>query len=375
MRSRSATVPPLLVVMVAVLGLCAACDSGTAVLSDDRIDADRMAEVARDPDAAAADVVAAGRAVDAATVDSSVLVSFTADQGASEGRSAGAWRLYDAEGATIAESLAGVTEEGAATPSVIPVPDGYLVREVEGPTWHVATDGTKERVARAPRPRTTRSGDVLLDRGSRLVFRPADRTVAPTRPTIERDAQGWVLTDDGTLWQQRLGRAGRVPFERSTPRGTWQPAAPARSTAARIVTSLTLTAVGDRVAVAVTAEDSSDPSRASLVGLLVRRNDAPADRPWTLLRAPDVPGDEWWDTRTLAVDDTTVALSAAGGAPYLVDVTRRDGGGWPRLDLPTDEDDWDLEPAGPSGALVATHPDHADARISDDLGKSWTRLP
>ena len=62
----------------------------------DVLDRSRMAAVAADEDASAADVVEAGRAVDAASSGDAVLVTYTVHQGTSEGRSAAAWRLYDA---------------------------------------------------------------------------------------------------------------------------------------------------------------------------------------------------------------------------------------------------------------------------------------
>ncbi|QIK65646.1 hypothetical protein G7072_04215 [Nocardioides sp. HDW12B] len=340
--------------------------------SGDRLDADRMGDVARDPSASADEIVDAGRAVDAAASGDTVLVTYTVDQGTSEGRSAGAWRLYDAEGDAIATERAGVTEEGASTPDVTGLPDGYLLRENPGGSlWHVAADGASEKVARADGPQRARAGDVPLDDGTARLYRPADRTVLEAAPVADRDRQGWTVTDDGVLWQQLLGRNDRVPFERSTPDGRWEPAATYRSRPDRIVTNLALTAVGERIALPLTAE-GDDPTTASLVGLLVRDADAAPGSPWQVLAARDVPGEGWWDARLAAVDDTTAAVSTYGDAPYLVDVTGGDGG-WTRMPLPTDEEGWVVEFDG--GRAHATHSDHADAWVSDDRGVTWDRLP
>ncbi len=366
------------------LGACAAvgvtgCGTGSAGASgsDDRLDTERMGDVARDASADADEIVDAGRAVDAAAFGDAVLVTYTVDQGTSEGWSAGAWRLYDADGDAIATERADVTEEGAATPDVTAVTDGYLLREVPGGAlWHVGPDGAREKVARHAGPRRTRPGDVPLDDDTARLYRPAERTVIVAAPVAARNRQGWTVTDDGVVWQQRLGRGSRVVLERSTPDGEWEPAATYRSRPDRIVSGLALTAIGDRIVVPITAE-GADPTAASLAGVLVRDADAPPSRPWQVIAAPDVPGEGWWDARLVAVDDTTAALGTYGAAPYLVDVTDTNGGvdrgGWPRMPLPTDEAGWVVDFEG--GRAHATHSDHADAWVSDDRGASWDRLP
>lgn len=356
-------------VSAAVLSmLLAGCDRAGEPAVGDRVDRDTMRAVADDEGATADQVVRAGRAVDAASSGSTTLVTYTVHAGTSEGRSAAAWRLYDAGGDAVATGHAGVTQEGAASPHVVAVPDGYVVSETDGPVWHVSDDGTSERVARATR-RPVRAGDVPLGYGSTRLYRPSERTTAATSPPMARNAQGWTVTGDGILWVQRPGRVGTVPFHRSTPAGTWEVAATYAPRRNHVVSGFALTAVGEHVVVPVVAE-GRDLEKAALVGLLVRSNGAPADRRWRLLEAGGVAGDSWWDVRVVAVDATTVAVSTWGAPPYLVDVGAE---AWQPMRAPTDEHGWTYEYE--RGRVYATHDDHADARVSTNRGDSWTRLP
>jgi hypothetical protein len=356
-------------VSAAVLStLFAGCGSPGEPVAGDRVDRDTMRAVADDEGATADQVVRAGRAVDAASSGRTTLVTYTVHAGTSEGRSAAAWRLYDEGGDVIATEHAGVTNEGAASPHVVAVPDGYVVSETDGPVWHVSGDGNTERVSRTGR-RPVRAGDVPLGFGSTRLYRPSDRTRSASSPPLSGNPQGWTVTEDGILWVQRPGRAGTVPFHRSTRAGTWEAAATYRPRRGHVVSGFALTAVGDHVVVPVVAE-GRDLEKATLVGLLVRPSGAPADLRWRLLEAVDVVGDSWWDVRVAAVDATTVAVSTWGSPPYLVDVGEEV---WEPVQAPTDEHGWTYEYE--RGRVYATHDDHADARVSTNRGDSWTRLP
>jgi hypothetical protein len=343
-------------------------DNGGQEAGDD-LDRSRMAAVAADEGASAADVVDAGRAVNAASSGDAVLVTYTVDQGTSEGRSAGAWRLYDAAGDTVATEKSGVTEEGAAFTRVTAVPDGFLVDAFDGPEWHVGPGGAVERAGRTPGRVVAQSGDVALSDGSTRLYRPPSRAVFTPTPRAPGNRQGWTLTDDGTQWMQRLGRDGDVPFSRSTQQGTWEPAATYTPDRGQVVSSLALTAVGDRIVVPLTAEGPA-PDEAALVGLLVRRTADPVDRPWQLVEAEGVRGRDWWDLSASAVDESTVAVGTSGSPPYLVDLEDRT---WTQMGAPTGEEGWrfDFE----EGRVFATHSEHADAWVSEDRGERWSRLP
>ena len=133
--------------------------------------------------------------MDAASSGDAVLVTYTVDQGTSEGRSAGAWRLYDAAGDTVATEMSGVTEEGAAFTRVTAVPDGFLVDAADGPEWHVAPDGAVERAGRHPPGRVVaQSGDVALSGRRRpgSTGRPAV-PCSPPLPGAPGNRQGWTL--------------------------------------------------------------------------------------------------------------------------------------------------------------------------------------
>lgn len=336
----------------------------------DSIDRSRMAAVAEAEDATASDIVEAGSAVDAASSADAVLVTYTVHQGTSEGRSAAAWRLYDAAGDAIATEKAGVTEEGAAFTSVVALPGGgFLVDAADGPEWYVGPDGAVEPVGRERGRVTAQTGDIALADGSTRLYRPSTRTTFTPTPRAPGSRQGWTLTDDGAQWVQRLGRDGDVPFSRSTQQGTWEPAASYAPDRGRVVSSLALTAVGDQIVVPLTAEGPA-PDEASLVGLLVRRDAAPPGRPWELLEARDVGGRGWWDTSASAVDPHTVAVATSGSPPYLVDLEDRT---WTQMGAPTGEEGWSFD--FEEGRVFATHSEHADAWVSDDRGEGWSRLP
>ena len=369
MRIRGLWLAPAVASVAGFGALLGGCGTAVEPVPGDEVDHRRMQSVAEDESATAQQIVEAGSAVDAAGSGRTTLVAYSVHPGTSEGRSAAAWRLYTPDGDTIASERAGVTHEGAAAPDVVALPDGYLVSDAEGPIWHVALDGTREKATRAEGPLVAQAGDVPLHDGTTRLYRPLTGTLFSAAPKAPGNRQGWTVTDAGSVWVQRLGRSGRIPFHRSTVAGTWEPAATYHPGRGRSVSGLALTAVGRHVVVPLVAE-GRDLAKATLVGLLVRPSDAPADRPWRLRRAPDVAGTGWWDVRAMAVDATTVAVGSWGSAPYLVDVV---GGGWKRMAAPTGEHGWSYEVE--DGRVYATHSDHADGWYSDDRGESWHALP
>lgn len=332
-----------------------------------------MVDVAGDEDATPAEIVQAGRAVDAVRSGEGVLVAYTVEPGTSEGRSAAAWRLYDDEGGTIAEELAGVSDEGAARPFVYALPDGFLLADADGPWWHVGADGARERASRVGGPRAARVGDVPLGVGSPgrpAFFRPSTRSLFVAAPTPKRLFQGWAAADDGTIWMQGAGSArnGPVSFSSSSAGRPWERAASYDAAPGRYVEGLA--AVGGRIAVAVLAEGST-PGGARLVGLLTRPAAGAPDRAWEVLRPPrEAAGEDWFDTSVTAIDETTALVGPGGGQQYLVDLA---GAGWRPVEAPTPEDGWSYEVEG--GRIHAFHNEHADAWSTDDGGGSWERLP
>jgi len=345
--------PGAAVLMIAVL--LSGCGLVAESAPHDRIDRSWMRNVAENPDATAEQVVDAGSAVDAASVGGTTLVTFVVHQGTSEGRSAAAWRLYDAHERPIGTEHAGVTTEGAASAAVLAIPDGYLVREIDGPIWRLSLDGARVKVRQAEALIPPQPGDVPLDDGTTRLYRPASGTVFTAAPRADGDRQGWAVTDAGTIWVQRLGRTGQVPFARSSAWGTWEPVASYSPRRGQAVNSLALTAVGGMLVVPVTAE-GKDLETATLVGLLMRSDDAPAGQPWELLEAQGIGGTTWWDARASVVDETTVAVGTWGQAPHLVDLTDRT---WQRMEPPTAEHGWDYH--FEDGTVYATHSEHADA--------------
>ncbi len=357
-------------VSIAAAALTIGCSGPAGLHPVDRVDADRMRDVAGDEGASPAEIVQAGSARDAARSRDAVLVAYTVHGGTSEGRSAAAWRLYDADGDRVAEAYAGLTEEGSAHADVIALPDGFLVADQEGPWWYVATDGAREKVSRTTEPMAARPGDVPLDDGSGRLFRPATRTLFSAAPEPRRHRQGWVAAADGTVWMQGAGIGnGAVPFFRSTGGRPWEPVASHDPGRRRWVSGLALAAVGDRIVVPVLAEGRR-PDRARLESLLVRSATAPADQPWQVLAVRDAGEDNWWDVRVAALDATTALVGAWGSQQYVVDLTDAT---WRSMEAPTDEDSWSYETE--NGRIYATHFDHADAWFTDDRGESWDRLP
>lgn len=338
----------------------------------------RMASVAADEDATADDVADAGRAVDAAYAGDVVLVSYSVDQGTSEGRSAAAWRLYDAAGDPVAAQLAGVTDEGAAYAEVSPVPDGFVVVDQaaagEDPAvWHVAPDGTRRRLGR-PEPVGLAAGDVAVGREVGRVYRPSTGLLVGPRPSSRDTTQGRALDPAGTLWGQgtgrgSAGRVGTVPFARSVRGAPWEDVAGVRTTGSEYVASGTLTAVGDRV-VALLLTEWTPADEARLRALLVRRGDAPAGRAWTRVSGPWTE-DDWWDPEVAPLGDDRMLLVGRDRA-YVVDLDAPEASGWEELAPPTDEDGWRYRTDG--GRVLAFHADFADGRVSGD-GRRWERLP
>lgn len=380
--SHVATVATTAGILAAFSGACTGAgteDSDNAGgTGGDRVDADRMAEVAEDSSATADEIVDAGRPVDAATGPGRThLITYTVDPPTSEGRSASAWRLYDHRGRDLATGLSEVTLEGAATPFVRAVADGYLLIGPAGrATFHITATGTIRQVRDAT-SRPPAAGDLAPIYGSARLYRPEDRIMFTPTPAAG-DWQGWTVTDDGSLVRQ-LGYAdGEIQFQRSAGGSKWEPIAGHKTTPRTYIPSLTLTAVGDHVVTALTTE-GSDLEHATLDGLLVRRTDAPSDAAWKFLPT-DVPGDadsgrdRWWEPAVRTLDDTTVALvptgeSAANGT-FLVDLTTST---WTRLPAPGTEGGWEYE--FEDGRIYAIHPERSHTRVSTDLGATWTRLP
>ena len=331
---------------------------------------DRMYDTAADENASAADVVDAGRAVDAAVSGDTTMVAYTVHNDDDEGRTAAAWRLYDPDGNTVAHEHAGVTDEGFARPEVTAVPGGFLVEDERGPTWLVTEEGDRTKVTRSRAPMPARPGDVVVaDDFSRLLYRPSTRKLLGPHPKPLRNPQGWTVTADGTAWMQGPGTRDEAgPFFRSVEGSPWRPVAGYDQAPDEYVNGLGLAAVGEHVVVPVTR--SHTVNDVGLTGLLVRRAASPAAQPWTRIDVRDARGRDWFDLQVQALDETTVLVGTWGDAPFLVDV---DGGDVRELEEPSGEGNWAYE--AQDGRIFAFHDAHADAWLTEDTGGRWSRLP
>lgn len=189
--------------------LTAGCGGGSGAGADRP---EREWDVAADPDATPAEVVAAGGPVDVALSPDGRqrLVTWQAEGGGGDGPTQGAWRLSDADGTTVAEGGPGpVTEQGGDI-GVVAVDDGFVLESYTAPALlRVATDGTTSPVRVAREPRATRPGDVLVrvvDRPDLVAYRPSDRTAAPLPPLPTRSPQGVALAPGGAVWVLLPGR-------------------------------------------------------------------------------------------------------------------------------------------------------------------------
>lgn len=369
---RRATSAVLLAVASVLLVSCGdtGAAGGPADLGDD-IDHDRMYAVAGDEDATPREIVEAGRAIEAAHDGAGhVMVVYTVHNDDDEGLSQAAWRVYDDEGDVVAEGPAGTTEEGYASAEVEPLADGFVLREEGGRSYVVTGAGDREKLATV-RPQAPRPGDVPFSGFGYRVLRPSVPEVFRSTADLPHNPQGWALAADGTEWLHRVSRSvDAVPrIERAVGDG-WETVAPIPIPPGQYVGSLTLTAAGEWVAVAIFDPDDQDYLQ-ELVAFAVRPTGAPADEPWRMVDASDVDTTDSYGAMIVgAVGGTLVVDPVTGQAPYLVDVAT---GGIAQLRPPTDEEGWYYEPR--ADGLYASNGRHAAARFSPDLGRTWEQLP
>ncbi len=369
--------------LVATLAACGTSTSGDGgdggspdgKVDRDRVDSDRMLEVADDEDATAAEVVEAGRAVDADRAgDGSLLVTYTVHNDDDEGRSAAAWRLYDAAGVPVSEGDAGVVFEGHAYAQVWGLEEGFLVQDADYPEqFHVvATDGTVTDVRTTREPMVARPGDVPVSQSDfkARLFRPETATVFRALPDAGRDAQGWALADDGTLWSHDWSSAGEVPVRRSAGRA-WESVPPVQLDGeGGFTSSFGLAVAGDWVAVALLGSPDNE-GYSMVTGVAVRPAGGPADAPWTTVGPGPLAGRRWYDVPLRAVDDHTVMVDDSDQPRFLLDLETQQWVG--RLELP-DPDEYSNLEVGRDGVYAFTG-DTANGYFTDDLGKTWELLP
>jgi hypothetical protein len=320
-------------------------------------------EVAGDPDAGVADIVAAGRAVDVATSGTGErLVTYLVESDDDEGPQASAWRLYD--GADVVTQGAGTrVSEASARPGVWPLADGFLLQPDPGRQRYevVAADGTSTPAATTRTERPVAPGDVQIGDGSTTVFRPDDATVfpAPDSPAGRRQ-QGQAVDADGGLWALGPWR-DTLPVLHSPDGGTtWERTEidlPAEAY------PLGIAVAADRVVVPV-GRYEDDVER--LVALQVR---GPGGD-WAEVPAQVDPDEQWYGAEVAALPDGRVLVSGWDGLAYAVPL---DGGAWQPVPTPDDTDGWLVGADG--GQLHATNWRQAPAYVSVDLGQTWEVLP
>lgn len=366
MSPRRAVLPVLACLLVA-----SACGSETGASSTEREDRERddarlqMYDMAADERATPAEIVEAGGPI--GVVESGTghrLVSYLVESNDGEGPQAAAWRLYDENGAQVAEGAGIRVSEASARPDLWPLPDGVLMAPdstVREGLVKIADDGTVTEVPHGDGKVAARPGDVLV--GLAELYRPADGAtyrlvdVPGTRNVYEA-----VLDDDGGLWLLRESAGQPVSTVLHCPDGgppCTETTVPNDGTA--FVDALDL---ADGRVYAPVVEPSMDGG-----GLRALHVADPATGTWSPVDITGVVADGWYLPRVSALDDGTLLLGDsgttwfAGGAGDWRPVGMYDG---------ADDDFTSLYAVG--GALYATGRVPEDAHVSTDLGQSWDVL-
>lgn len=346
----------------------AGCGSGADDVpsSTPSLDVERMHEVAADPQATAAEIIEAGRPARLSFAgDEGVLVTFLVESDDGEGPQASAWRLYDDEGAAVAEGKGIRVRESSALPELWDLDGGVLVQPVETRLrWHVITTaGEVVDVPVAKGPTPTRPGDIAL----RLpwFFRPGSGADVgtvhrlPDLRAIGQDVFDIALDADGGVWATPNpdGDRLRVPY---SPDGTapWTEVplpVPAQTFPDGVEVS------GPLVHVSLQEGDMGE----SLAGLAVRDSAAPASEEWRSLPLEGIDSSEWYASDLSVMDDGRLLLGETGQTWYA----GTDQGDWRLLDLADEGAGWVRER---DGLLYDLGLGEDPVHVSDDGGGTWT---
>ena len=331
---------------------------GGGDLGDGKGSTPSPADVAADDDASAAEIVAAGRPVDADSGDGGSRLVLYRVVGETGDVAQTAWRLYGADGDRVAEGRGGGT--------VLGLGDGFWMDGVV-----VAADGTTRDVPTAAAALAPQPGDRVVSGFEQIrAIRPDPLTVFAPRPGPRGFGQGWALDAQGRQWYQRV-----EPEEVLVSGGpAWERVRAVPVGPGQHLLGFGITAVGGHVVLPVVRFTGGE--QIAVEALAVRRADAPAATAWTVLGAGPL-ASEVRDAfpRTFALDDRHYVFSDLRRRPYVLDVR---AGRWHDLPLPSDEQAWTLEP-GRDGLYAfppsGTEETGADAWFSPDLGATWQRLP
>lgn len=200
---------------------------GSAPASESGCSREEGWRVAGDPNASPAKVVACGVIGYVAVSGDRRLVTFRVHPEDDELPGQGAWRLYDAQGRTVAE--AGLGEPAAEGPSieVRTLPEGFLIARGEQLS-RLDRAGEEHPVSVSPKAAPIPRGAVLLGGDSRGApsttwFDPATGTAAKV-PQPPFQAQLMAYDDQGVLWAVKTWGQDKVELASSVGgSGPWRP--------------------------------------------------------------------------------------------------------------------------------------------------------
>ncbi|MEJ7832506.1 MAG: hypothetical protein WKF79_06295 [Nocardioides sp.] len=366
--------PHLALIAVGLAALLTGCgDDRSSGGGSTDFDSDRMHEVAADEDATPAEIIEAGTARRmAASGAGQTLVAYLVESDDDEGPQASAWRLYDADGARIADGPGTRVFEASALFDPWPLEDGFLIFPEAGiggrsTLQRIDADGGVTAVAGEKQDVPTEAGDVLVQSfsgGAQRLYRPADDTTYPLRLPGVFQVLDLDIDDDGGIWVLQAGVGGAVVGYSANGREPWRelPVEVPRGDY-----PISLDVVGDQVFVPLGRPSMDDPQ---LSTLLVQDTFAPG-----LWQPVDIAGLDTTgyagplfrllpDGRILVGDFSShyYAGSPSASAPDWVEIEPPDG----------EDPAYSLEAAGERLYAVPVVP--GPTYVSDDLGQTWEKL-
>lgn len=358
----------LVAVSVGALTLAlAGCGSGTDAPSGaPPVDPERMWEVAADPDATAEEIIEAGRPARLSFAgDDAVLVTFVVESEDDEGPQASAWRLYDDEGATVADGRGVRVFEASALPELWDLDDGVLVQPTEGqPTWHVVTSaGEVEEVPVVEGPTATQPDDVAL--GLPYFFRPGEgdgpgvvHRLPDLRP-IGQDVFEIAIDADGGVWATPNADGARLRVPTSTDgREPWTEVplpVPPQTFPDGVQVS------DELVYVPLLAGNMGE----TLASLAVRDAAAPAAEEWRSVSLEGLEVQEWYGPSLDVMADGRLLLGDTGPSWFI----GTEEGDWEQVDL---ADDGAGALRERDGVLYDLGTGADPVQVSEDGGETWT---
>ncbi|GGO84433.1 hypothetical protein GCM10011584_01960 [Nocardioides phosphati] len=332
-------------------------------------DAQREWRVAGDKEATADQIIDAGRPGSVATSGDRTLTTWQVQPEDDEGPSQAAWRLYDLEGARIADGKLGIVFEQGATTEVVPAPDGFVIDNYsKTPLIHVAPTGALTTIPLHAERRATRAGDVLVRAwtGDRSFYRPADHA-AYRLPRTPANPQAVQLDETGRVWVMRLwSRDGDARIASAqggvAPWTTETVDLPAGSSP-----TVDMAYAGGRL---MFPQRSSTVAEYDEFQAIWSRSTQPGavDHAW---RSTPIARDQLTHTVTVGLDRTSTGRLLVSGESTPTLLEQADGSLRP-LEVPGTTEPAPVQSV--ADRLYATSWSQAELYVSDDLGKSWTRV-